>query len=136
MTREAGGLSFHKVQRRRVLLVNEDPDRLHFYRTVLQAWGYQVRACSCYEEGLLSLASGVFDLVMVSQGSRSFEGRRVLERAIEINRRLPVVVMARCPDMPCYLEAMQLGAADYLAEPVVVAEMERLFEPPRQACAV
>lgn len=128
ITRGARGLSFRKVQRRRVLLVNEDPESLHFYRTVLEAWGYQVRACSCYEEGLRSLSSGVFDVVMVSQGSRSFEGRCVLERAIKINRRLPVLVIARCPDMPCYLEAMQLGAADYLAEPVLVSEMGRLIE--------
>lgn len=131
------GLSFRKVQRRRVLLVNEDPERLQFYRTVLQAWGYQVRACACYEEGLRCLVTGAFDVVMVSQGSRGFEGRCVLERALKINRRLPVLVMARCPDMPCYLEAMQLGATDYLAEPVVVSEMERLFEAPQSAlCSV
>ena len=130
ITRGARGLSFRKVQKRRVLVVNEDPERLQFYRIVLEAWGYQVRACSCYEEGVHCLATGIFDVVMVSQGSRSFEGRCVLERAIEINRRLPVLVMARCPDMPCYLEAMQLGAADYLAEPVVVSEIERLFEAP------
>jgi len=39
----------------------------------------------------------------------------------------PVVVMARCLDMTCYLEAMQLGAADYLAEPVTFSEMERVL---------
>jgi FixJ family two-component response regulator len=64
---------------------------------------------------------------MVSQGGRSFEGRCVIERAIEINRRLPVLVLARCLDMTCYLEAMQLGAADYLAEPITFAEMERVI---------
>jgi DNA-binding NtrC family response regulator len=49
------------------------------------------------------------------------------------NRRTPVVVLTRCLEMNCYLEAMQLGAADYLEKPVAPAEFERLvttyFEP-------
>ena len=111
----------------KALLVSEDPADLHYYCSILHSWGYQVRACCGYEEGLSCLGSEVFDFVMVSQGSRNFEGRCVVERAIEINRRTPVLVMARCLDMACYLEAMQLGAADYLAEPVTVSEMERVL---------
>jgi FixJ family two-component response regulator len=73
------------------------------------------------------LGSEVFDIVVVSQGSRRFEGRCVVERAIAMDRRLPVVVVARALDMPCYLEAMQLGAVDYLEEPVTVSEMGRVL---------
>jgi FixJ family two-component response regulator len=64
---------------------------------------------------------------MVSQGSRNFEGRCVLERSIEIDRHLPVLVVARCLEMACYLEAMRLGAADYLAEPVTASDMRRVL---------
>ena len=73
------------------------------------------------------VGSEVFDFVMLSQGSRNFEGRSVVERATESNRRLPVLVVARCLDMGCYLEAMQLGAVDYLAEPVRVSEIRRVL---------
>jgi FixJ family two-component response regulator len=51
----------------------------------------------------------------------------VVERAIAMDRRLPVVVVARALDMTCYLEAMQLGAVDYLEEPVTVSEMGRVL---------
>lgn len=107
-----------KMHQRRALLVNEDAEALRFYCATLQNWGYQVRACQCYEEALCCLGSEGFDVVLVSQGSRNFEGRCVLERAVSANRRVPVLVTARCLDTACYLEAMQLGAADYLAEPV------------------
>jgi DNA-binding NtrC family response regulator len=117
----------HRTQRGKALLVHEDPEALRFYGNLLERRGYQVRACRCYEEGLNCLGSGVFDFVMVSQGGRGFEGRCVVERAVEINRRLPVLVTARCLDMTCYLEAMQLGAADYLAEPVNFSEVERVL---------
>jgi response regulator of citrate/malate metabolism len=52
----------------------------------------------------------------------------VLKRATETNRSLPVLVVARCLDMGCYLEAMQLGAVDYLVEPLTVSEIGRVLE--------
>ena len=52
----------------------------------------------------------------------------MLARANQIDRGLPVLVVAWCLDMPCYLEAMQLGAVDYLAEPVTVQELRRAVD--------
>jgi FixJ family two-component response regulator len=50
----------------------------------------------------------------------------VVERALSLDQRRPVVVLSRCLDMNCYLEAMQLGAVDYLEKPVSPAEMLRV----------
>jgi DNA-binding NtrC family response regulator len=111
----------------KALLVVEDPGELHYYCSILEGYGYQVRACPSFQEGACCLGSEVFDFVMVSQGSRSFEGRCVLERTVEIDHQLPVLVVARCLDMGCYLEAMQLGAVDYLAEPVTASEIGRVL---------
>ncbi len=111
-----------------VLLVDEEREDLHYYGVVLQEHGYEVRGCESYEEGTRLLDSEPFDLIIVSQGSPKFEGRQVLERANQIDRHLPVVVVARCLDMRCYLEAMQLGAVDHLAEPVSVQELGRALD--------
>jgi DNA-binding NtrC family response regulator len=46
------------------------------------------------------------------------EGKAVLERAIQIARHLPVLVLASRLHMSCYLDAMQLGAVDYLEKHV------------------
>ena len=116
------------VSRRKALLVDESPEGLHFYSTVLEAYGYRVRRCSSYYEGVRCLSDEHFDFVIVSQGTPSFEGSWVLMRAIEVNPGLPVLVVARCLDIDCYLEAMQLGAMDYLVEPLTVWEIGRLLE--------
>ena len=52
-------------------------------------------------------------------------------KLVEIDRSLPVVVVARCLDMGSYIEAMQLGATDYLVEPLRGWEAGRLL-PPQQ----
>jgi len=93
----------------KALLVDEDAGDLQYYFNILEGYGCQVRVCNSYQEGVRCLADEVFEFVMVSQGTPNFEGSCVLKRAAQVNRRLPVLVVARCLDMGCYLEAMQLG---------------------------
>ncbi|HZP00712.1 MAG TPA: response regulator [Terriglobia bacterium] len=107
----------------KVLLVDEDPGDLHYYRNILEGYGCWVRACRSYQEGVRCLGEEPFNFVIVTQGSPKFEGRCVLERAVESDRRLPVLVVARCLDMKCYLESMQMGAVDYRVEPLTVQEL-------------
>jgi DNA-binding NtrC family response regulator len=112
----------------KALLVNEYPEDLHFYSTILEAYGYEVRRCSSYHEGVRCLGDQAFDFVIVSQGTPNFEGSWVLMRATEANPSLPVLVVARCLNVDCYEEAMQLGALDYLVEPLTAWEVGRLLE--------
>jgi len=113
---------------RKVLLVDEDLRDLQYYATVLLGQGPDVRIVPSYVEGWMALEKEHFDCVILSQGSREFEGRVVLQHAIEIERHLPVLVLTACLDMGCYLEAMQLGAADYLEKPVLPSEFVRLIQ--------
>lgn len=116
------------LSRGSVLVVDEDPADLVYYRTVLQRAGCAVVTCGSYDEALNCLGAEHFDLVVLSQGSSSFEGRRVLEKAVAIDRDNQVLVVARVLNMSCYLEAMQLGARDYLEEPVPEPDMIRAAE--------
>jgi DNA-binding NtrC family response regulator len=113
-----------------VLLVDEDSEHLEHIRRITRGMGYNIHACNSYAEGIRQLESGAFEFIIVGQGSRFFEGRCVVERAIEIDRRLPVVVVARQLETECYVEAMQLGAVDYVAEPSVGAEIARVLHNP------
>lgn len=116
------------VTRGNVLVVDEDRGDLVYYRTVLQRMGCAVVTCGSYEEALDCLKAELFDLVVVSQGGPGFEGRCVIERALEIDRERSVLVVARTLDMGCYLEAMQLGARDYFEEPVPEHDLVRAAE--------
>jgi DNA-binding NtrC family response regulator len=109
----------------RVLLVDEEAGDLRIFRLILEGQGFEVFTCTTFEAGIQCLEQESFDFVVVSQGSQAFEGRQVLDRAMQLNRHLPVLVVTRCMDMPCYLEAMQMGAIDYLEKPVRPAELLR-----------
>jgi DNA-binding NtrC family response regulator len=84
--------------------------------------------CNSYQQALGCIDAEHFDLIVLSQGSSAFEGRAVLEKAIKMDRGRQVLVVARVLNMGCYLEAMQLGARDYMEEPVLEPEMARAVE--------
>jgi DNA-binding NtrC family response regulator len=111
-----------------VLLVDEDLEYLESIRRVIQGSGHSVNACCSYTEGIRQMESGDFDLVIVGQGSSNFEGRCVLECATAFDRHLPVVVVARNIEMRCYLEAMQLGAIDYISPDLSGLEIARMVQ--------
>lgn len=98
----------------KTLLVDEDPSDVRYYFGILRALGHDVAICGSYASGLELLDQQNFDMVVVGQGSSAFEGREVLARALEINPGTPVLVVARTLDIDCFLEALEMGAADYL----------------------
>jgi len=59
-----------------------------------------------------------YDLVIVDQGGPEFEGRVIVARSVLKDRKVPVLVITRHHDMASYIEAMQLGVADYLEKPI------------------
>ena len=137
---------FHPTQsslsRGSALLVDEDEKDLEYFAALMSHLGYAVRHYANYQEAERRLEQEPFDFVIVSQGSPAFEARRLVEIVLARNRETPVVVLSRCLEMNCYIEAMQLGAADYLEKPLAPAEFECLVTThcqPRQstssACA-
>ena len=101
-----------------ILLVDPEANDLERNLQYLRERGFVVCACGSYEEGARSLKGKYFDMVIVDQGGPAFEGEFVLQLSMARNRKVPVLVLARHCDMPAYLEAMQMGAVDYLEKPV------------------
>ena len=86
MTWSGARLRPQSSPRKRVLVVDENPQDLRGCVDTLTRAGYHVSGCSSVEEGTRSLEAGVFGLIIVSQGTVAFEGRPLLERSIEMNR--------------------------------------------------
>jgi len=99
---------------------------LKHFTTLLGRMGYSVRAFLNYREAEVCLEHEHFDFVVVRQGSPAFETRDLVQLTLARDRHKPVMVLTRCLEMKCSLEAMQLGVADYLEKPLAPAEFERL----------
>jgi two-component system C4-dicarboxylate transport response regulator DctD len=100
-----------------VLLVFEELEDLEDYGSLLSTLGYSIRMCNSAAEGIKTLETENFSLVIVGQGTPAFEGRQVLERSLQLDPNVPVLIIARALNVHCYLDAMDLGAIDYLERP-------------------
>ena len=113
----------HLIPQRRILLVDGESHDRERYGQSLRRQGFAMRVCPSYQEGARWLERENYDLVIVDQGSPAFEGRSVLERSVTRNRKVPVLVITRYHDMACYMEAMQLGAVDYIEKPIALDDL-------------
>ena len=107
-------------------MVDDDLNHLLRYSAILQHEGYEVRSIASHKEAADCISREEFDLIIVSQGTAAFEGRSVLARAFERNHQMPVIVLSRSSDVDCYLEAMQMGAADYREKPLAASELAEM----------
>ena len=112
----------------KVLIVDDDKADLDYHSRLIQGQGHNVLACSSYSRGAELAEHGEFDFVVIGQGGAAFEGRAVIERLRAYHPATPFVVFARSKQIRCYLEAMELGAIDYLEKPVHPAEMKRVLQ--------
>jgi DNA-binding NtrC family response regulator len=112
--------------RHKLLMVDDNPDDLKDYCAILCKEGYDVQSEMSFAEGVARLDRDHYDLVIVGQGSCYFEGRTVLASALKVDRHTPVLVVTASANMPAYMEAMQMGAFDYVEKPLAPSELVEL----------
>lgn len=110
----------------RILVACEGTDDVEYYTAVLCSRGYAVSSATCFKDAAKAIAHTTFDLVIVSQGGPDFRSKPVLEAAVERDRRMPVIVLTRAVDVDCYIDAVQLGAVDYIETPLLPGDLANL----------
>ncbi|MBI4166936.1 MAG: response regulator [Acidobacteria bacterium] len=110
------------------LVVGRDGGFVDYYQGIFARLSIVPLAAPTYDIAVAYLRLLIFDCVIVDQGGPAFEGRRVLDYLREFPQETPVLVVTRCHDMGCRLEAMGLGAVDYLQYPVTIPEMVRAIK--------
>jgi two-component system response regulator HydG len=108
-----------------ILIVEDEPDSALFFRALMESEGFQAEVCPDGESALQALAANDFDLVLLDLILPGLSGWEVL-RQIKGDGRLryvPVVVLSALSDKSHALEALELGAEDFLTKPVDVETM-------------
>ena len=111
------------------ILVVEDRESLRrMLERALQQEGYEVTSCADGEQATSKLAAGSFDLVLTDLKLPGMSGIEVLRNSREAHPRLPVVVLTAFGTVSTAVEAMKLGAADFLEKPVEIEDLFQLVE--------
>jgi two-component system response regulator AtoC/two-component system nitrogen regulation response regulator NtrX len=101
----------------RVLIVDDEKSLLLALKGLLSREGYQVETAASGEEAVPRLETGSFHAVLTDLSMPGMSGLQLLEHAKRIDPDLAVVMMTAYGSEKIAVEAMKLGAADYLPKP-------------------
>ena len=105
-----------EAARARVLLVEDEPHMVRTLSRILERRGYEVATAGNGREALDLLASEPADVVVTDLHMPVMDGATML-REMPRDGRPPVVVLTGYGTVASAVEAMKLGAADYLIKP-------------------
>lgn len=113
-----------------VLLVDDEPDILTILQESLRSNGFEVRAAESGEAAVEAIREAAPDVMVVDLRMPGMNGLELMETAQEHMPNGPMIVLTGYSDTKSAVEALRLGAYDYLTKPV---DMERLVQTLRNA---
>ena len=105
-----------------ILIVDDEPPIRRFLRTSLAAQDYEVIEAGNGAEALRAMASEEPDLVILDLGLPDMNGTEVI-RAIRGTSPVPIIVLSVRSDERGKVEALDLGADDYVTKPFGMEEL-------------
>ncbi|MDF1596764.1 MAG: response regulator transcription factor [Acidimicrobiia bacterium] len=111
------------MDRPRILVVEDERVVAFLLTRTLEAAGYSVTPCA---DGLDALEIGLkedFDLVLLDQRMPGLLGLEVLQRWNAAGRSFPVIMVSGITGEADVIQALELGAVDYIRKPFSVQEV-------------
>jgi two-component system, NtrC family, response regulator AtoC len=113
------------AEHERILVVDDEPSIRKYLQTLLEVDGYEVTAVGSGREALEQLADGERpDFVILDVLMQEMNGLETLRQMLQVDRSLNVVMLSCSNEVTTVVEAIRLGAQDYLTKPFEKAELD------------
>jgi two-component system cell cycle response regulator len=103
----------------RILIIEDRPESVAWFANALSS-SHDVAAVDSFEEAVVRVRGGDYDLIVVSLGLRGFDGLRLCSqlRSLPEGRHVPILVLVSDGDRRKLSQALDMGVNDYLTRPV------------------
>jgi two-component sensor histidine kinase len=111
----------------RVLLVDDDQLICISLAKGLERRGYSVTTATNGNQAVAVLETQRFEAVVADLVMAGFNGLGVLKRSKELHPETSVIILTAFADLPSAIEALRLGADDYVSKPCDAAHLSSLI---------
>src|SRR6201998_2138874 len=116
-------------QTAKILLVDDEPGMLRYIKTLLEVDDYKVETATTGEEALERVDKGLQpDLILLDVLMPGIDGLQTLEQLRQKHPGVKVVMLSCVNDTRKVVQAMKLGAQDYLTKPFQKAELDAVID--------
>ena len=114
--------SYHSMSKRILIVDDETNVRLSF-RMALETDGYEIFEAYSIEAAFQMLTEYSFALVILDLRMPESDGLELLTEMSETGINVPVMIVTAYGDIPRAVQAMKLGATDFLQKPLLPADL-------------
>lgn len=119
-----------------ILLVDDDETALSFMAPLLRDAGYEVREATTLAAAHRTLDRGEADIVVLDVQLPDGYGPNLLERLSREQPGMPVIMVTGFGDIEMAVEAMKLGARDFIQKPVDMTRLRKAVDRAAEAVAL
>ena len=112
----------------RVLVIDDEPQVLKALDRFMRGWGFEVEALSDPRVALNRIAVQDFDAVLTDYSMPLVNGLDVLRAVNEHQPACPTIILTAYASVERAVEAMRIGAFDFLAKPIESEELRKVME--------
>ena len=116
-----------------ILVVDDEPSIRKYLQTLLEVDGYIVGAVSSGKEALERIGTGERpDYIVLDVLMPEMDGLETLRQLMQVDRSLNVIMLSCSNEVTTVVEAIRIGALDYLTKPFEKPELDAAFLKCRQ----
>src|SRR5881628_3667531 len=113
------------MSKRSILVVDDDRSVRSYLSDFLTSCGYSIECAESGDQAVARLSSGYIpSLIILDIVMPGINGIEVLESVKKINPSIPVIILSAAGQTKTVVEAMKMGAADFLVKPFEEQELE------------
>ena len=105
------------VERKQILIADDEPNLRRVLSAQLQRDGYEVHAVEDGQEALRALSEHHIDLVISDLRMPRVDGMQLLKHVVEHHPDVPVIMITAHGTVDTAVEALKLGAYDFVTKP-------------------
>jgi DNA-binding NtrC family response regulator len=107
----------------RILLVDDEVVFANNMSKLLTRRGYQIKAVNSGDEALRALMDNPFDVMVLDLKMPGMDGIATMQEMRKLGLFTEILILTGHGSIDTALEAIQLGAYDYVTKPVEIAEL-------------
>ena len=122
-----------KEVKEKILVVDDEPSIRKYLQTLLEVDGFEVEAVSSGREALARVTAGERpDFIILDVLMPEMNGLDTLQELMRVDRSLNVIMLSCSNEVGTVVEAIRLGAHDYLTKPFEKTELDAAMLKSRQ----
>src|SRR5579864_5803813 len=121
------------AEKEKILVVDDEPSIRKYLQTLLEVDGFDVETVSSGREAIKQISGGVHpDFVILDVLMPEMNGIDTLKELMQLDRSLNVIMLSCSNEVGTVVEAIRIGAHDYLTKPFEKTELDAAMLKSRQ----